>query len=49
MFECLTSVCPQSSITEVCQQFPDKVSCDFHVTQVNTDVDPQLQSSINRQ
>ncbi|XP_008329689.1 oxidoreductase NAD-binding domain-containing protein 1 [Cynoglossus semilaevis] len=38
----------KSSITEVCQQFPDKVSCDFHVTQVNTDVDPQLQSSINR-
>ncbi|XP_053190902.1 oxidoreductase NAD-binding domain-containing protein 1 [Scomber japonicus] len=31
------------SITQACQDFPDKVSCDFHVTQQSTDVDPHLQ------
>ncbi|XP_062292090.1 oxidoreductase NAD-binding domain-containing protein 1 isoform X2 [Scomber scombrus] len=31
------------SITQACQEFPDKVSCDFHVTQQSTDVDPHLQ------
>ncbi|KAK2921234.1 oxidoreductase NAD-binding domain-containing protein 1 [Channa argus] len=33
----------KSSIVEVCQEFSDKFSCDFHVTQQSTDVDPNLQ------
>ncbi|XP_028285037.1 oxidoreductase NAD-binding domain-containing protein 1 isoform X2 [Parambassis ranga] len=38
----------KNSITEVCQEFPDTFSCDFHVTQQSTDVDPQLQPFVNR-
>ncbi|XP_045913689.1 oxidoreductase NAD-binding domain-containing protein 1 [Micropterus dolomieu] len=33
----------KSSIIEACRDFPDKFSCDFHVTQQCTDVDPHLQ------
>ncbi|XP_053302723.1 oxidoreductase NAD-binding domain-containing protein 1 isoform X1 [Pleuronectes platessa] len=38
----------QSSITEVCRDFPDKFSCDFHVTQQSPDADPRVQPFINR-
>ncbi|XP_023286863.1 oxidoreductase NAD-binding domain-containing protein 1 [Seriola lalandi dorsalis] len=38
----------KSSITEACREFPDKFSCDFHVTQQSTDVDPHLEPFINR-
>ncbi|XP_026156415.1 oxidoreductase NAD-binding domain-containing protein 1 [Mastacembelus armatus] len=38
----------KNSIIEVCQEFPDKFSCDFHVTQQNTDVDPHLEPFVNR-
>lgn len=34
------------SIIEVCQEFPDKFSCGFHVTQ-STDVDQHLQPFVN--
>lgn len=33
----------QRSIVEACQQFPDKLSCHFHVTQQRAEVDPHLQ------
>lgn len=35
-------------IIEACREFPDKFSCDFHVTQQSTDVDPQLQPFLTR-
>ncbi|XP_029938199.1 oxidoreductase NAD-binding domain-containing protein 1 isoform X2 [Salarias fasciatus] len=38
----------KSSIIEACREFPDKFSCDFHVTQQSADVDPHLQPFINR-
>ncbi|XP_075931379.1 oxidoreductase NAD-binding domain-containing protein 1 isoform X2 [Anarhichas minor] len=38
----------KSSIIEVCREFPDKLSCDLHVTQQSTDVDSHLQPFINR-
>ncbi|XP_040910136.1 oxidoreductase NAD-binding domain-containing protein 1 isoform X2 [Toxotes jaculatrix] len=38
----------KNSIVEACREFPDKFSCDFHVTQQSTDVDPHLQPFINR-
>uniref|UniRef100_A0A3Q4BX12 Oxidoreductase NAD-binding domain-containing protein 1 n=1 Tax=Mola mola TaxID=94237 RepID=A0A3Q4BX12_MOLML len=38
----------KSSIIEACQEFPDKFSCDFHVTQQSTDVDPYLQAFLSR-
>lgn len=38
----------KSSIIEACREFPDKFSCDFHVTQQSTDVDPRLQPFIKR-
>uniref|UniRef100_A0A3Q1EG53 Oxidoreductase NAD-binding domain-containing protein 1 n=1 Tax=Acanthochromis polyacanthus TaxID=80966 RepID=A0A3Q1EG53_9TELE len=38
----------KSSIIEACREFPDKFSCDFHVTQQSTDVDPHLQPFIKR-
>lgn len=34
----------QNSIIKVCQEFPDKISCSFHVTQQNIDVEQKLQS-----
>eukprot|EP00064_Thunnus_orientalis_P018125 superscaffoldBa00004076_g18216 len=34
------------SIMEACREFPDKLSCDFHVTQQSTDVDSHLQPFI---
>ncbi|KAG7500411.1 hypothetical protein JOB18_017703 [Solea senegalensis] len=37
----------KDSITEVCREFPDKFSCNFHITQRSTDVDPHPQSSMN--
>lgn len=49
-YKCTTSylLCSQNSIIEVCQEFPDKFSCDFHVTQQSTDVDLQLLPFVNR-
>ncbi|XP_068189378.1 oxidoreductase NAD-binding domain-containing protein 1 isoform X2 [Antennarius striatus] len=38
----------KSSIIEACREFPDKFSCEFHVTQQSTDVDPHLQSFLKR-
>ncbi|XP_060915156.1 oxidoreductase NAD-binding domain-containing protein 1 [Labrus mixtus] len=38
----------KSSIIEACREFPDKFSCDFHITQQSTDVDPHLQPFLNR-
>ncbi|XP_054462073.1 oxidoreductase NAD-binding domain-containing protein 1 [Anoplopoma fimbria] len=38
----------KSSIIEACREFPDKLSCDLHVTQQSTDVDSHLQPFINR-
>ncbi|XP_071385422.1 oxidoreductase NAD-binding domain-containing protein 1 isoform X2 [Centroberyx affinis] len=38
----------KNTIIEVCQEFPDKFSCDFHITQQSTDDDPHLQPFINR-
>ncbi|XP_034561299.1 oxidoreductase NAD-binding domain-containing protein 1 isoform X2 [Notolabrus celidotus] len=38
----------QNSIIEACREFPDKLSCDFHVTQESTDVDPHLQPFLSR-
>lgn len=35
------------SIIEVCREFPDKVSCNFHVTQQNTDVEPHIKPFVN--
>lgn len=32
-----------SSVVEVCREFPDEFSCDFHVTKQSADVDPLLQ------
>ncbi|XP_076006187.1 oxidoreductase NAD-binding domain-containing protein 1 isoform X2 [Genypterus blacodes] len=33
----------KSTIMEACRMFPDKLTCDLHVTQQSTDTDPQLQ------
>ncbi|KPP76536.1 oxidoreductase NAD-binding domain-containing protein 1-like, partial [Scleropages formosus] len=38
----------KKTIAEVCQEFPGKVSCDFHVTQDSEDVDPQLRPLIRK-
>ncbi|KAM7384049.1 hypothetical protein PAMA_011412 [Pampus argenteus] len=38
----------KSSIMEACRQFPDKLSCDFYITQQSTNVDPHLQPFVNR-
>ncbi|KAL3044044.1 hypothetical protein OYC64_003804 [Pagothenia borchgrevinki] len=38
----------KSSIIAACLEFPDKLSCDLHVTQQITDVDSHLQPFINR-
>ncbi|XP_034382710.1 oxidoreductase NAD-binding domain-containing protein 1-like [Cyclopterus lumpus] len=38
----------KSSIIKACGEFPDKLSCDLHVTQQSTDVDLHLQPFINR-
>ncbi|XP_070840784.1 oxidoreductase NAD-binding domain-containing protein 1 [Chaetodon trifascialis] len=38
----------KSSIIEACREFPDKFSCDFHITQQSTDVDSQLQPFLTR-
>ncbi|KAI9526884.1 hypothetical protein NQZ68_035157 [Dissostichus eleginoides] len=38
----------KSSIIAACQEFPDELSCDLHVTQQITDVDSHLQPFINR-
>ncbi|XP_061838472.1 oxidoreductase NAD-binding domain-containing protein 1 [Nerophis lumbriciformis] len=39
----------KNSILQVCGQFPDKLSCDFHVTQQSNDLETHLQSFVNRQ
>lgn len=33
----------KNTIIDVCREFPDKLSCNFHITQQSTDVDPHLQ------
>nr|XP_046272788.1 oxidoreductase NAD-binding domain-containing protein 1 [Scatophagus argus]XP_046272789.1 oxidoreductase NAD-binding domain-containing protein 1 [Scatophagus argus] len=38
----------KSPIVEACREFPDRISCDFHVTQQSTDVEPHLQPFLNR-
>uniref|UniRef100_H3CUZ0 Oxidoreductase NAD-binding domain containing 1 n=1 Tax=Tetraodon nigroviridis TaxID=99883 RepID=H3CUZ0_TETNG len=38
----------KSSIIEACREFPDKFSCDFHVTQQSTDVEPDLRPFLSR-
>lgn len=38
----------KKSIMEACREFPDKLSCDFHVTQQSTDVEPLLQPFVKR-
>uniref|UniRef100_A0A8C9YFX5 Oxidoreductase NAD-binding domain containing 1 n=1 Tax=Sander lucioperca TaxID=283035 RepID=A0A8C9YFX5_SANLU len=38
----------KSSIIEACREFPDKISCDLHVTQQSIDVDSHLQPFINQ-
>ncbi|XP_003969023.2 oxidoreductase NAD-binding domain-containing protein 1 [Takifugu rubripes] len=38
----------KGSIVEACREFPDKFSCDFHVTQQSTDVDPSLTPFLSR-
>ncbi|KAM9824382.1 oxidoreductase NAD-binding domain-containing protein 1 [Neosynchiropus ocellatus] len=37
----------KDSITKVCEKFPDKFSCSFHVTRQSTDVDPHLQPFVS--
>ncbi|XP_036947948.1 oxidoreductase NAD-binding domain-containing protein 1 isoform X2 [Acanthopagrus latus] len=37
----------KSSIIEACREFPDKLSCDLHVTQQSADVDPHLQPFVS--
>ncbi|XP_061738408.1 oxidoreductase NAD-binding domain-containing protein 1 [Nerophis ophidion] len=38
----------KNSILQVCGQFPDKLSCDFHVTQQSDDLETHLQSFVSR-
>ncbi|XP_010891289.1 oxidoreductase NAD-binding domain-containing protein 1 isoform X2 [Esox lucius] len=38
----------KKNIIDICQEFPDKFSCDFHVTAQTTEFDPQLQPYVNR-
>ncbi|KAL4629693.1 oxidoreductase NAD-binding domain-containing protein 1 [Arapaima gigas] len=38
----------KKAIVEVCQEFPGKISCDFHVTQDSEDFDPQLRPLIHK-
>lgn len=38
----------KSSIVEICKEFPDTFSCDFHITQQKTNVEPQLQPRSRR-
>ncbi|XP_035537480.1 oxidoreductase NAD-binding domain-containing protein 1 isoform X2 [Morone saxatilis] len=38
----------KSSIIEACREFPDKFTCDFHVTQQSADVDPHLLPFLKR-
>lgn len=42
-------MCFQSAIVEACREFPDKLSCDFHVTQQSTEVDPYLTPFLSRE
>ncbi|XP_029919985.1 oxidoreductase NAD-binding domain-containing protein 1 isoform X2 [Myripristis murdjan] len=37
----------KDTIVDVCREFPDKVSCNFHVTKESTDVDPHLQPFVS--
>ncbi|XP_030268122.1 oxidoreductase NAD-binding domain-containing protein 1 isoform X2 [Sparus aurata] len=37
----------KSPIIEACQEFPDKLSCDLHITQQSTDVEPHLQPFVS--
>uniref|UniRef100_G3NVD2 Oxidoreductase NAD-binding domain-containing protein 1 n=1 Tax=Gasterosteus aculeatus TaxID=69293 RepID=G3NVD2_GASAC len=38
----------KSSIIEACREFPDKLSCDLHVTQQSADVESHLQPFVSR-
>lgn len=39
----------QSSVVQACREFPDKLSCDFHVTQQSAEVDPYLTPFLSRE
>nr|XP_061809006.1 oxidoreductase NAD-binding domain-containing protein 1-like [Nerophis lumbriciformis] len=38
----------KNPILRACKEFPDKLTCEFHVTQQSTDIEPQLQPFVNR-
>ncbi|XP_077364336.1 oxidoreductase NAD-binding domain-containing protein 1 [Festucalex cinctus] len=38
----------KNPILRVCREFPDKLTCEFHVTQQSTDIEPHLQPFVNR-
>lgn len=38
----------KSSIVDLCREFPDTFSCEFHITQQDSDVDQQLQPYTSR-
>ncbi|XP_019735946.1 oxidoreductase NAD-binding domain-containing protein 1 isoform X2 [Hippocampus comes] len=38
----------KNPILRACREFPDKLTCQFHVTQQSTDIEPHLQPFVNR-
>uniref|UniRef100_A0A4W5QET8 Oxidoreductase NAD-binding domain containing 1 n=1 Tax=Hucho hucho TaxID=62062 RepID=A0A4W5QET8_9TELE len=38
----------EKTIIDVCKEFPEKFSCDFHITAQTADIDQELQPSMNR-
>ncbi|XP_077447102.1 oxidoreductase NAD-binding domain-containing protein 1 isoform X1 [Stigmatopora argus] len=38
----------KNPILWACKEFPDKLTCEFHVTQQTTDIEPQLQPFVSR-
>lgn len=40
---------PQNSIVDACRRFPDNFSCDFHVTQQSSEVEPDLRPFLHRE
>ncbi|XP_070298828.1 oxidoreductase NAD-binding domain-containing protein 1 isoform X1 [Salvelinus sp. IW2-2015] len=38
----------KKTIIDVCKEFPEKFSCDFHITAQTADIDQELQPSMNR-
>ncbi|XP_049606972.1 oxidoreductase NAD-binding domain-containing protein 1 [Syngnathus scovelli] len=39
----------KNPILQACREFPDKLTCKFHVTQQSTDIEPHLQPFVNSQ